>query len=43
MIHYSSLLSRTCYMLGFPNCSGFCMQTLTRHVWIHYTDCLILK
>jgi len=22
---------------------SYCIQTLTRHLWIHYTDCWIIK
>jgi len=26
-------------VIGF----GYCIHTLTRHSWIHYTDCWIVK
>ena len=43
-----NLLYVACFALSivykhWPDTRWYCIQTMTRHLWIHYTDCWIVK
>jgi len=43
-LHFNTKMLSMLYGKTFyESVHKYCIQTLTRHSWIHYTDCWILK